>query len=248
VLGRAVVNYDGKYNVLAGIALFIGASLFAGFLAALMGSNSAEVARALAPVVAAIIGGGFVLTATLIAWRSVQKKIDAEEDADRRKFQLAVTAELLVFSSPIIRATSDWNARAHQNSASIPERWPKLNRPHVYEALVDRIGLLDDWVASTVIGFYGNVLDLNELSEEAMHDRPTVGANHGTIAGRFQDMANGLALALDGLRPNRPFPIVGHDLNALVTPNGATVAGSGTAPTTLQGLLRALGGQPPTST
>lgn len=126
--------------------------------------------------------------------------------------------------------------------SSVPDRWPKLNSPRVYEALVDRIGLLDDWVASTVIAFYGNLLDLNELSEEAMHGRPTVNEDYGTIARRFQDLANGLALALDGLRPNQPFGIgTVHNLTALITPGGVTVASITPAPTTLQELLRVLG-------
>lgn len=108
---------------------------------------------------------------------------------------------------------------------------------------MDRIGLVEGWAASAVIGFYGNVLDLNELSREAMRERPTVGANYGTIARRFQTMATYLADSLDGLNPNRAFPIVGHDLTELVTPNGSTIAGSGPVPTSLQELLRVLGGR-----
>ena len=155
-----------------------------------MGSDAGEIARALAPVVGSFITGGFVLVAAMIAWKGIQSKIEAEQDADRRQFPLAVTAELLTFSTIIVQATSDWNARAHENPASVPLMWPTLNRPRVYEALVDRIGLVEGWAASAaasaVIGFYGNVLDLNELSQEAMRERPTVGANYGTIARRFQ--------------------------------------------------------------
>jgi hypothetical protein len=208
-----------------------------------MGSDAGEIARALAIIVGACITGGFVLTAALIAWRGVQKKIDAEEQAERRKFQLAVTAELLTFSGAVIRAASEWNERARQDPAAVPQRWPKLSRPHVYEALVDRIGLLDGWVASAVIGFYGNVLDLNELSKEAMLGRPTADANQGTIAKRYQAMASHLAFALDGLRPNQPFPLTAeHNLMALFTPNRVTVGSIRPAPTSLQGLLRVLAG------
>jgi hypothetical protein len=208
-----------------------------------MGSHSGEIATALATILGAIITGCFVLAAAWLAWKSVQAGIDAQEGADRRKFQLAVTAELLVFSEQIIRAASIWNTPARQNPVALPAFWPTLIRPHVYETLVSSIGLVEGWVASSVIAFYGNVLDLNELSAEAMRGRPTVGENVGTIAQRFQRMAINLAAALDGLNSNRVFPIVGHDLTALVTPNGTTVAATGQAPTSLQELLRALGGQ-----
>jgi hypothetical protein len=240
----AFVNFDRCHsNLLTGVALWGFAVSLAGFGAALMGSDAGEIARALAPIVGSFVAGGFVLVAAMIAWKSVQLRIDAEEQADKRKFQLAVTAELVVFSTSIIHAVSAWNVRAHQNPASAPPFWPTLPRPHVYIALVSRIGLLEGWVASAVIGFYGNVLDLIDLSEEAMRGRPTPGENVGTIAKRFQAMANYLADSLEGLNSNRAFPIVGHDLTALVTPNGPTIAGSGAVPTSLQDLLRVLGGR-----
>lgn len=88
-------------NFLAGLGVLLLALLLAGFGAALVSLAAGDIARALSPIVAAIIGGGFVLTAALIAWKSVDKKIHAEENADRRKFQLAVTAELLCFRLPL---------------------------------------------------------------------------------------------------------------------------------------------------
>jgi hypothetical protein len=240
-------SYKMPSNFLVGLCLWWLTILLTGFGAALMGSHSGEIAIALATVLGAIITGCFVLAAAWLAWKSVQAGIDAQENADRKKFKLAVTAELLTFSTSIIKAASDWNARAHQNAAAIPASpagWPVLTRPHVYETLVSLIGLIEGWAASAVIGFYGNVLDLNELSKEAMQGRPTVGTNAGTIAGRFQTMAVYLADSLDGLNSDRAFPIIGHDLTALVTPNAATVAATGQAPTSLQELLRVLGGQP----
>ena len=181
----------------------------------------------------------------MIAWKSVQAKINAEQHVDKLKFQLAITAELVVFQSPLIKATSIFNQRAHENStAEIPQRagWPKLPHPHAYLALVSHIGLLEGPTASAVIAFYGNLLDLNEMSTEAMQDRPTIGENIGTIAKRFQDMAMCLAASLDGLNSNRPFPIVGHDPATLIAPNGATVASAERAPTSLQELLRTISG------
>lgn len=199
---------------------------------------------ALATVIGAIITGGFVLAGAVIAWRSVQKKVDAQQNADRDKFKLAVTAELLVFSEQIPNAASTWNALARQNPAAPPPSWPVLIHPHVYLTLMSSIGLIEGWVASSLVAFYGNVLDLNELSAEAMRGRPTAATNVGTIAGRFQRMAVNMAAALDGLNSDRNFPIMGHDLTVLITPNGTTVAATGQAPTSLQELLRVLGGAP----
>lgn len=225
------------------VALVVGwfAIALAGFGAALMGSNSGQIAAALAPIISAFIGGGFVLTAALIAWNSVQKRIDAEEAADRRRFQLAATAELIVFSRSIIEATSNWNLRAHRDPMLAPPFWPTLVKPHVYIALVSRIALLEGWVASSVISFYGQVLDLNELSVEAMRGRPTTGTDVGAIAERFRTMAISLAASLDGLNPDRQFPIVEQDLSSLIAPNGGSVARMEAPPTSLQELLRALG-------
>jgi hypothetical protein len=218
------------------------ALLLAVFGAALMDLRSGEVATALATIIAAVIGGAFVLAAALIAWRSVQARIDAEEHAERHAFQLAITAELLVFSGPVIRGASNWNQNAHQDPASRPASWPMLPQPRVYDALVSRIGLIEGWVASAVISFYGSLLDLNDLSREEMQDRPTPGENIGTIAERFQSMAMSLADSLDGLNPNRQFPVMGHDLTILIRPDGTTVADTALPPpTSLQALLRALG-------
>jgi hypothetical protein len=62
-------------------------------------------------------------------------------------------------------------------------------QPRVYNALLPQIGLLDGWIGSAVISFYTQVLDLNELSAEAMRERPTSAENNGTLAKRFQAMA-----------------------------------------------------------
>ena len=236
---------DDRQNVLAGLAVLVGAGILCVFSAALMGSNSVEVARALAPIVTALTAGGFALASAWIAWKGIEQKIRQERDASRENFCLAVTAELIAFSTIVVRATSEWNGRARATPNQVPREWPTLNQPRVYEALIDRVGLVDGWAASAVIGFYGNVLDLNELSTEAMNDRPTHGANYATIAERFQAMACHLADALDGLNADRRFPIARQDLPGLITPNGVTVANSTPTPTHLQDLLRVLGGRPP---
>lgn len=213
-----------------------------------MTSTSGEIASALSTVVASFIGGSFILAAALIAWRSVQMQIGAQARAEGRKqeansltFRTAVTAELLAFSASIIEATSVWNLRAHQDSAAIPSVWPTLMRPRVYEALLPQIGLLDGWVAAAVISFYGQVLDLNELSAEAMRERPTSAENNSTIAKRFQTMAKYLADSLDGLNSDRQFPMTRADVHMLREPNG-TMIGYSPRPKSLQEVLYTLAG------
>jgi hypothetical protein len=173
----------------------------------------------------------------------VQAGIDGQQRVDRQRFQSAITAELLVFSLSIIRVASEWNQRAAQQPAAANGNWPVLSHPHVYVALVSLIGLIEPWAAAALIGFYGNVLDLNELSKEAMQGRLTVGANVGTIAERLRTMAAYLATSLDELNNNRRFAIVGHDLTALIAPDGTIIARAAQPPRTLQELLRAVGGQ-----
>lgn len=213
-----------------------------------MSANSGEIAAALGTVVAAVIGGAFVLAAALIAWRSVQAQIGAQQRAEKSKQQAtldnlrtALTAELLAFSSTIVQATSSWNSRARKNSGEAPTAWPTLMRPRVYEALLPEIGLLDGFVASAVISFYASVLDLNELSTESLQGRTSAGENTGSIAIRFQTMANYLADALDGLNSDRQFSVMIRDIHRLVQPDGSPI-GTFTPPKSLQELLRKIGG------
>lgn len=226
--------------------LFVGFVLwtflvFPAIFGAVLMNASGDIAVAVATVIAAFISGAFVLAAAAIAWFSVQKQITAPQEADARRFQQAITAELMAFSSAVIRAASDWNNRACQSATAVPTYWPTLPGPHAYLALVSLLGTVDPPTASSLVTFYGNVLDLNELSKEAMQSRPSRGENVGALAGRFQTMALSLADALDGLNPGRRFGIVGHDLSILYTRNGIAAAAVAPAPTSLQELLRAIG-------
>ena len=175
-------------------------------------------------------------------------QIGAQQRADERKqehslrtLKTALTAELLAFSTSLIDAASAWILRARENAALVPTVWPTLMRPRVYDALLPQIGLLDGWVASAIISFYGNLLDLNELSAEAMSGRPTTGENVGTLAKRFQTMAKYLADSLDGLNADHQFPITRPDVTALRLPDGQTI-NYVTRPRSLQQLLYALAG------
>ena len=240
-----------RSNVLIGLALFLGVLLLSAFVAALMGSKTGEVAGALGAVVASVIGGSFVLTAALVAWKSVQAQIGAQALLDKAKredglraFKTALTAELLVFSTAIIRATSVWNRRAHETPTAIPTDWPKLIQPRVYNALIAQIGLLEEgWPASAMITFYGNVLELNELADDFVRGRPTTGENVESMAQRFRMMAINLAEALDGLNADRRFPIMEFDLATLFMPTGITVENVVPRPTSLQEQLLVLGGR-----
>ena len=94
-----------------------------------------------------------------------------------------------------------------------------------------------------VITFFGNVLELNEIADEAIRGRPTTGQDNATIAKRFQMMALNLEQALDGLNSDRKFPIMALDLNTLITPTGEAIGKVDGPPTNLQNLLAALGGR-----
>jgi hypothetical protein len=167
-------------NLIRGSALWALVLLLTGFGAAMMSSTFGEIANAFGTIIASIIGGAFIMGAAVLAWRSVQMQIGSQERADTRKqeqtsrtLKTALTAELLAFSSSLIDAASAWNLRAHQNASGVPTIWPTFIKPRVYDALLPEIGRLDGWVASAVISFYGNLLDLNELSAEAMNGRQT---------------------------------------------------------------------------
>jgi hypothetical protein len=243
------VNVDAvTSNFIRGFAIWALVILLTGFGAAIMSSTAGEIATALSTVIAAIIGGGFVMGAALLAWRSVQMQIGAQDRTEKQKqeqisrtLKTALTAELLAFSSSLIDATSIWNLRARENSQGVPTDWPTLMKPRVYDALLPETGLLDGWVAAAIISFYGSLFDLNEMSVEAMNGRQTKGENFGTIARRFQSMARYLADSLDGLNDDHQFPITRQDVTALRLPNGQNINYM-FKPKTLQSLLYTLAG------
>jgi hypothetical protein len=234
------MDFGKNQNLFVGFVLWSFVILSAIFGAVLM-SGSGDIVVAVATVVAAFVSGAFIFGAAAIAWFSVQKQIAAPQAADAKRFQQAITAELMAFSLAVIRAASDWNDRARQNANAVPTYWPVLPGPYVYLALVSLLGTVDPPTAASLVTFYSNVLDLNELSKESMQGRPSRGENVGTIAGRFRTMALSLADALEALNPGRRFGMAGHDLNVLFMPNGATVATIAPVPATLQELLRAIG-------
>jgi hypothetical protein len=241
------VSDDRQFNLFVGLGVAAGAGVVIAFLVALMASKAGEIAAALATV----IGGGFVLAAAVVAWKGVQDQIVFQRSIEtdkrqraRRELENALTAELMVFSRSIIDATSLWNLRAHKNPKETPQYLPTLVQPRVYPAAISQIGLLDEgWPAMAVITFFGNVLELNEIADEALRGRPTTGQDNATFARRFQMMALNLEQALDGLNADRKFPLLEVDLDRLITPTGGKVRVIEPPPKNLQSLLAILGGR-----
>ena len=158
--------------------------------------------------ISTLIAGGFVIIGAVIAWRSVQQQILSAEriEAARRTAETSALeegfkAELLVFSRGVIQATSAWNQRASQSpTAAANRQFPVLIEPLYYHANIGEIGALrHKWVAGALIGFYGNLLELNTQSKEALSGVPTVNATNQSVAVRLQLMAANLSQALDGL-------------------------------------------------
>jgi hypothetical protein len=232
--------------LIVGAGLWLLIILLTGFGAA-MSSDAKGIVDALGTIAGAFVGGAFVLAAALIAWRSVQVQIGAQEraekikqEADAGNLKSALTAELLAFAPPVIKGTSIWNERAHNNPDSIPPHWQMIAKPLVYNAILSEIGLLDGTVAAPVILFYGNVLTLNEVSQAGKRGEPLEETN-GTFAKRFQIMAHRLADSLDSLNDGHQFPNKEENTHALIKPTGDAI-GSFAAPKSLQELLRTLGG------
>jgi hypothetical protein len=165
---------------------------------------------------ATLIAGSFVLVAAIIAWRSVRKQIASERENvqkqiatqreiesdrkrhDRQILETGLTAELHCYSASIIEATSCWNVRALKAPDAPISTSPQLLHPYVYKAVIARIGLLSEgWPANAVIGFYGNLLELNDMAMGPISGPRTIGENTGRVARRLQKMAINLAQALD---------------------------------------------------
>jgi hypothetical protein len=206
--------------------------------------------------ISTLLAGSFVIMGAWIAWRSVQRQILSAEriEAARQSGEISALeegfkAELLVFSRGVIEATSVWNQRASQSpSAAANTHFPVLIEPLYYQANIGKIGRLrHKWVAGALIGFYGNMLELNTQSREALSGVPTVNATNKSVAARLQLMASNLSQALDGLNDDKKFPIQPEiQLDQLFTPDGRLVSQGQPIPTSLQAvLLRVAGPWPP---
>ena len=257
------MNDDRKHNVLVAAGLFWAVGCVIWFVVSLIGSSAGERATALATV----IGGSFALGAALAAWKSIQaqiaaqgastqNQIDAQKDTaqahikaqqvqeetrtreERVIVEKSLTAELLVISTAIVQATSDWNERAHRNPHEVPRVLPKLIRPRIYDSVLTRIGVVSEgWAVAALITFYANLHELNEIADESAAARHTIGLTSEAIARRFQMMAANLAEALDGLNNGRKFNATIASGTKLIAPDGTIIENADSQ----QSLLLALG-------
>jgi len=239
---------DRQFNLLLGLGTVGVSIVLIAFIVALTYARAGEIAAALATV----IGGSFVLGGAALALRSVQHQIASQErvetarrDAEIDGIERGFTSELLVYSRGIIQAASIWNQRARQEpDAPVRTQWPVYIDPLFYRNSVSKVGLLrQPWVMGTIIGFYSNLLELNDQAREALSGRPTVNTTHASVAARLHIMASNLAQALDGLNNDRRFPIPPDlHLDRLFMPDGRTVSQSENPPQSLQDVLLRLAG------
>jgi hypothetical protein len=143
--------------------------------------------------VATLLAGSFVIIGAMVAWRSVQKQIASAEKIEKQRHDSEVfsieggfTAELMVYSRGIVEADPIWNQRALQSpQAAVMTQWPIFQDPLYFRANTGKIGLLrQQWIAMALIGFYANLLELNEQAKEAMSGRPTLNVTSQSIAAR----------------------------------------------------------------
>jgi hypothetical protein len=147
--------------------------------------------------IATLLAGVFVIIAAMIAWRSVQRQIRSAENIEksrrkgeeriersRRESELSTieagfSAELIVYSRGLIEAASIWNRRAQASpNEPVIAQWPVLQDPLYYRTNIGKIGLLrQPWIPMALIGFYANLLELNEQAKETLAGRRTVKRN-----------------------------------------------------------------------
>jgi len=206
---------------------------------------------------ATVIAGSFVIGGAIVAWQSVQRQIHSAENIEKARHDNEITAletgftsELLVYSPGIIQAASMWNQRAHLPHMFPQEwqrqitDWPVFIDPLYYKTNIGRIGMLrQGWAGGALIGFYANMLELNEQAREALSGRPTVNVTTQGIATRLQLMASNLSHALDGLNNDRKFPLQPEiRLPLLFAPDGASLSDVANVPQNLQDVLLRLAG------
>jgi hypothetical protein len=203
---------------------------------------------------ATLVAGLFVVLAAIVAWMSVQRQIRSAEkiESNRRDMEITAveagfTAELMVYARGIIGATSIWNLRAlHSPTETAITTWPVFQEPLYYKANISRIGLLrQGWVASGLIGFYANLLEINDQGRESLSGKRQVNVTNKNISQRLHIMASNMAQVLDGLNNDRKFPlqpeIVLHELFMI---DGTSLSEAKSVPKDIQEVLLRLAGVP----
>ncbi len=202
---------------------------------------------------ATLLAGSGALVAGTLAWLGIRDQIGAQAksearraEQEREELKSALTSELIVFSAALVIATSNWNAVAHsQPNANIPA-FPLFPDPLVYRATVKMLGKLGmSWPVLSIITFYGNLLDMNDMSREHSAGRPTLGQTPSVVARKLGIMCSNLAEAISGLNEEREYPI-SPELSwpTLVVPGGQQLQTQPLPhPRTLQGVLFRLAGR-----
>lgn len=153
-----------------------------------------------------------------------------------------------MYSRGVIEAASIYNRRAHASpNEPVIAQWPVLQDPLYYRTNIGKIGLLrEPWLPMALIGFYANLLELNEQAKETLAGRPTVNVTNRSVAARLQIMASNLAQALDGLNNDRQFPIQPEiQLDRLFMPDAQALSLANPVPASLQDVLLRLAGITP---
>jgi hypothetical protein len=215
--------------------------------------STPEAAATALGAIATLLAGLFVIVGAIVAWFSVQRQIRAAEGLERQRVASEMStlksgfiADMLVYSTGIIESLSQWNQRSFIDSGKVEKALPVFPNPLFYRANITKIGALSPlWVGAAIIGFYANLLELDEQSRESIAGRPTANMTNESIAKRLRKMAANLSQALDGLSGDREFPLVEMHLDEMFMPDGRPVSTLANAPTTLQNALMRLAGQEP---
>jgi hypothetical protein len=203
--------------------------------------------------VATLVAGAFVIIGALIAWYSVQRQVKSTErmekvrhDNESSAIEIGFIYELYVYSTALIEAASIWNLRAsHAPQTAAVTDWFLTPEPLYYKANVGKMGYIRRQpAAGALIGFYTNLLELNEQAREALSGKRTVNATNQSIAARLQRMAANMSHALTGLNMDQKLPIQPEiKVELICGPDGKLLGESGDLPTDLHELLLRVGGQ-----
>jgi hypothetical protein len=202
---------------------------------------------------ATVFAGFFVIIAAWLAWRGVQRQIRSVENLERNRHNSEVAAieagfraELIVYSRGLIDATSVWNQLAVQSpQAPVTSQWPILQDPLFYKTNIGKIGFIRiEWVAFALIGFYANLLELNDQAREGVAGHPTVNLTRQRLVTRLHIMASSMSQALDGLSNDNDVRLPPDiSLDATFLPDGTPLGQAQPVPTSVQEVLSRIAGQ-----
>jgi len=148
--------FGRHFQLWIGIGISFAAITLVVFVAALTESRAGEIATALGTV----IGGSFVLAAAILAWKSIQDQIAAQQTTERGlrreemlSIAIAIYSEILVLREEVAKLAliiGNTIRLAEYGYDKIDAQFiedHKLREPTIYPALAAKLGLLQaDWV------------------------------------------------------------------------------------------------------